>query len=400
MNNGGMDHFLQQLIRSRDRAHSEAEAITRGVAAAGRSTLTAEESSQLASLVKTRRALDERITETRSELERSGAGNPLVERLVAASATGSNAAASTADWARRTAAQIVGTGREQRAVSTGVLDVPSLVLPSVTPISWPTRIVDLLTNRSGCESNSLEYYVESARTNNAAVVADGATKPTSVFTIDPVQDHCRCVAHVSEPIPIRLLQDVPALQSWLVSEMASGVLAGLEHEAVLGIGSGESMTGIMATSGTTPVSFSTDRVTSLRKGLTSLQQLGEVPTAVVLNPADAEAVDLTRAGSDGPFLSGGYQFDRGAGWGSSDNIFGPSNQIQRVISPSVPSGYGILADWSQLKLFVREGMSIMLNFWSEDLFTKNQYIVRAEMRCLAAVIRPQAFAIIDLTAGS
>lgn len=387
--------YVQKLVGLRDAAKREAEAAIRRAGAAGRRDLTAAEAEK----VETYTQLSEHVKCLEEDVARSGIGNPLVERLRRANAMGSTAG-STEDWSRRVAQQIVGTGREQRAVSTGVLDVPSLVIPNVTEIPWPTRLVDLLSNRVGCDSNSVEYYVESARTNNAAVVADGATKPTSVFTVIPVQGHCRVVAHVSEPIPIRLLQDVPALQSWLVSEMASGVLSGLEHEAVLGIGSGESMTGIMSTPGTTSVSFSTDRVTSIRRGLTALQQLGEVPTAIALNPSDAEAIDLTRWGTDGGFLTGGFEFDRGNGFGTSDQIFGPSNQIRRVISPSVPSGWAILADWRQLKLFVREGMSIMLNFWSEDLFTKNQYVVRAEMRCLAAVVRPQSFAVIDLTAGS
>ncbi|MCV7089616.1 phage major capsid family protein [Mycobacterium interjectum] len=399
--NGGLDVVLERLTRARDLAQAEGQAITQRVQAEGRTQLTAQEAAEIASLTETRKALDERIVETRSELARSGADNPAVQRLMAATAMG-NTAASTQDWARRTAQQIAGVGREQRAISTGTLDVPSLVLPSVTEIPWPTRLIDLFSNRVGSDSNAVEYYRESAtdRDNQATVVADLASKPVSTFTVEPVTDRCRVIAHVSEPVPVRLLQDVPALQSWLASTMAQGVLAGLENQAIWGLGTGEEMTGLWATPGITTVSYSTDKVTSLRKGLTALQKLGEVPNGVCLNPDDAEAIDLTRSGNDGPFLTGGFEYDRGNGFGTSDQIFGPSNQIRRVVSPSVPSGWAILADWRQLKLFVREGMSIMLNFWSEDLFTKNAYIVRAEMRGLVAFTRPQAFAMISLHSGS
>ena len=55
---------------------------------------------------------------------------------------------------------------------------PSLVLPSVTAIPWPTRLIDLFSNRVGAASNAIEYYRESARTNNADVVPDTDVKPT------------------------------------------------------------------------------------------------------------------------------------------------------------------------------------------------------------------------------
>jgi hypothetical protein len=38
---------------------------------------------------------------------------------------------------------------------------------------------------------------------------------------------------------------------------------------------------------------------SIRKGLTALEVAGEQPTAIALHPADVEAFDLAREGSDG-----------------------------------------------------------------------------------------------------
>lgn len=397
---GGMRDHLARLIRLRDEALAEVEAITKRVADAGHTRLTESEDRQVTSLLETRKALDERIADTKAELKRSGEDNPWVKRIVAAEAMG-NAAVSTQDWARRTAQQIVGVGRERRAISSGTLDVPSLVLPYVTEVPWPTRLIDLFSNRVGAESNAVEYYREqvAARDNQATVVADLQTKPTSTFTIEPVTDRCRVIAHVSEPVPVRLLQDVTALTPWLANTMAEGVLSGLEQQAIYGTSAGEEMTGLIATPGTTIVHYATDKVTSLRKGLTALQLLGEKPNGVALNPADAEAIDLTRWGTDGGFLTGGFEFDKGNGFGSSDQIFGPSNRIRRVISPSVPEGWAYLADWTQLKLFVREGLSIAMDFWGDN-FSKNQFIVRAEMRGLVAFTRPQAFAKISLHSGS
>jgi hypothetical protein len=79
----------------------------------------------------------------------------------------------------------------------------------------------------------------------------------------------------------------------------------------------------------------------------------------------------------------------------------PTNPLQiSVISPSVPPGYAIVADWTQVILFVRESMSLVLNMYGDNEFSTNTFLVRAEMRCVAEFVRPQAFAICSIYAGS
>jgi hypothetical protein len=103
---------------------------------------------------------------------------------------------------------------------------------------------------------------------------------------------------------------------------------------------------------------------------------------------------MLRWGSSGGFLSGGYENDTGNGFGTSLNIFG-SGDINRVVSPSVPQGTAILADFDQLKLFFREYMRIDIDA-SGVLFQHNQIQFRAESRVGLNVLRPQAFAIVAL----
>ncbi|OIN82682.1 phage major capsid protein [Mycobacterium malmoense] len=228
---------------------------------------------------------------------------------------------------------------------------------------------------------------------------DLATKPTSVFTLEAHQDRCRVIAHLSQPVPYRYLQDVPELQSWLVREMYEGVLAALESQIISGSGSGENMLGLLNTSGLTTVAFDTDALTTLRHAQTQLQLLGENPTAIALHPADAEAIDLTRWGASGGLLSSGFQHPNTAGYGSSDNFFGPSDQIKRVISPSVPQGTGIVADWNQIKIFVREDFVLLMNIYGEAEFSTNSYVLRGEGRYGIGVLRPQAFAVCSLASS-
>jgi hypothetical protein len=97
-------------------------------------------------------------------------------------------------------------------------------------------------------------------------------------------------------------------------------------------------------------------------------------------------------GRAGGFLHGG--FESGSATGTTDNILG--DNTTRIVSPNVPPGLGIVADWNQLALYFRESMRIDVD-GSGPLFDTNAVKFRAESRCVSAVLRPQAFATCDLT---
>jgi HK97 family phage major capsid protein len=333
------------------------------------------------------------LTEVRDEFaehKRAGRDNPRVAEVARATA---RAGDQQATWAARAAKALQNLGGESRAISSGSLDVPSLVEPNVVAKSRPARLIDLLVNRKSVDSNAFEYFRQTVRTNNAAPVADLGTKPTSTFTAEPVEDRCRVIAHLSQPVPIRLWQDSTEAIQWLDSEMRNGVLDTLEAQVLSGAGTGENLTGILTVSGTTAVAFATDIPTTMRKGVTALQNIGVNPNAWVVNPADAETLDLTKEGTGGiGFLLDGYQ----NGTDGSANVFGPTS-IQRVVSPSVPSGTAILGDWSAIRLYVREDMRLDIDAGG-TLFTQNAAIMRAEIRVGLGHLHPASFAICDLTA--
>jgi HK97 family phage major capsid protein len=343
------------------------------------------------------RTLERRAEFERGELARVGSlpGN------LAAAAGGSSDTGYGRAWAQQVAEKChraMGGGMEQRVVVSGSLDIPQLVEVDVIPMARPQRLIDLFPNRAALEGNSFEYYQQTARTNTATAVPDGGVKPTSTLTVTPHTDRCRVIAHLSEPVPLRLWYDFESFVSWLQSEMVAGVLDGLEHQIVSGDGTGENMLGLLNTPGTTQVSFNTDAVTTLRGALTALQVKGETPTGWVLHPADAEAVDLLRWGASGGFLSEGYETGVTPGdYPSSNNIFGTG--LKRVVTPSVPVGTGILGDFTKLRVYVRQDAHLDIDA-SGDLFTKNQFIARGEGRYGIGVLRPSAFAICDLTAGT
>lgn len=100
------------------------------------------------------------------------------------------------------------------------------------------------------------------------------------------------------------------------------------------------------------------------------------------------------------------QFKRGNGFGTSDNILGPSNQIARVITPHVPAGIALLADFRELALFMRHSIRIDVATQGNptgaeyDLFESNAFVIRTEVPMGVGVLRPQAFCVVALPGGS
>lgn len=392
---------ISELRATRAKLAAARKAITAGVEARGDSHANPKESEMFRRLTQQIELLDDQI----QEAVRAGQDNPQARAVVGALARatrtdrpGTDPGArigdrtGAGDWASRAADAIWRVNSfdgETRAITASSIDLPALVLPQVVPMERPKRVIDLLVDRAGSPSNAFEYWQQTVRTNNAAMTADFATKPTSVFTVQPVEDRLRVLAHLSEAIPNRLWLDYDELRAFLVAELYQGLLDALEEQVLNGDGTGENFEGILHASGTTAVAFDTDVPTTLRGALSTFETAGVQPTGWVLNPTDAAALDLLREGGtpDLFVLGGGYQ----NGPADSNNVFGT---IPRLVSPRVPAGKALLADWTKVRLFTRGGVLTQLDPFSG--FATNTTRLRSEMRIGMGLLRPSAFAVIAL----
>ncbi|MDI3402489.1 phage major capsid protein [Streptomyces cavernicola] len=288
-------------------------------------------------------------------------------------------------WAQE-AAQTLTKAAEQhgvKALTSGAVDAPTMVRTGLFAMPTnPARLLDLIVDRQQIPGNEFEFLRQTVRTDNAVAVADSATKPTSIYTVTSVQDRVRVYAHLSEPTPLRLFADHKDLSGFLESEMSRGVLDKLEADIVSGAVASENVVGILNTAGVGTTAFLTSVPITLRKARTAMESAHEAPTAWVLNPADAEGLDLLTT-ADGEYLVDSTAYA---------NIFG---NIPKVVSTSVPAGTALLADWSQCRLVVRQDTTIDAD-GSGALFETNQIKLRAEGRFGFAVQRPAAFRIVDL----
>lgn len=327
-----------------------------------------------------------RIEAIDAELDRMEKSTDVVRSLSKMTATTTTPRGQKTAWAGEVARRASETmnGYGVKALTTGGIDIPQVISPVVAETATPIRLLELVDTRE-IDGNEFAYLRQTVRTNLADVVADGGTKPTSVYTFEDESDRARVIAHLSEPIPLRYLADHEELQNLLASQMAEDLYLKLESEVLTGTGTGEHFAGIAATSGIQVQPYTTDVLTTLRKARTALTTIGVDPTAWAFNPTDLETIDMMREdGATGGFLDG-----------VDSKVFG---DLPRIPSTVVPVGTAYLADWKQARIFVREGGRLDADA-SGDLFDSNRVKLRYEGRFGFAVLRPSAFVQVDLTAA-
>ncbi|MFI6812252.1 phage major capsid protein [Nonomuraea sp. NPDC050328] len=208
------------------------------------------------------------------------------------------------------------------------------------------------------------YLRQTTRTNNAAPVAEGARKPTSIYTLELIEDRCRVIAHLSEEVPRQVLADLPALQQFLDGEMRYGIDLAVEGQILNGSGAGENMRGILNTSGVQVQAFATSKLLSIRSGITKLQNLGYEAGAIALRPVDWEAIEtsVTDAGS---FI--------GAEAGQGTPVDAMRRTLYGVpvaLSLAVPADKAVVFDPRKVQLNTREEVRLD---WSESVYKPDRF---------------------------
>lgn len=297
-------------------------------------------------------------------------------------------------WSRKAAEifqKVMSTPDGAKALTSGSIDVPSVIAETVEITGRPTSILDLVPKRKNTDKgrgNAFSYLRQTTRTNNAGPVADNATKPTSVYTFGDVEDTFRVYAHLSEKFPRRYLDDYNDLIAILQSQMGAGLMEALEEDIISGaVQPQDGFTGVLNTSGIQTQAWSTDLLTTMSNAKYKLITSHQNPNAWALNPTDIQRLELLREdGATGPFM-----FRNG--------IADVEKFIGAPIVPStaITAGVGLLGDWTQTELIIREDDHLDVDT-SGDKFEKNQVQMRLEGRYGFTVERPLAFVTVDLTA--
>lgn len=271
----------------------------------------------------------------------------------------------------------------------------------------PLRIRDLCSNRR-TTSDVVEYVAQTSHTNAAAPVAEATTsaaptapgsagalvqaagggyKPEGAWAFEVRSTNVKTIAEWV-PATKRSLADVAQLEGLINDELRLDVEESEENEIVNGDGTGEHFTGILQTSGIQAQAYATDVLTTVRKGVTKARTVGRVnPNAIVLNPADAEAIDLLKDANDRFYFGGPFAVGSTPLWG-----------LPVVESETVAAGTGLLGDFNKAVIWDREQTTVTMTDSHADFFVRNLVAILAEERLAFAVTRPTAFVSLDLTA--
>lgn len=264
--------------------------------------LTADEVDRVEGATNAAKALDDRIATGKADLDvmqqAKALGDVTGFAVGGADTKATGHLAMTGKHAKSFAAAIVKAMPHDgtKALASGQQTTSTIVLPDVVPTGRPAvSLLDVLPTRQVAPSYT--FLRQSVRTNNAAPVAVGGLKPTSVVSVQSIENRLRVVAHLSEPVDHFLLGDNANLERFVEDELVFGLRRALEAEITSGDGTGEHFTGILNTSGIVSQAFATNALTSVRKALTVLDASGYEAGVIVLSAGDWEAIELLESTS-------------------------------------------------------------------------------------------------------
>jgi len=268
----------------------------------------------------------------------------------------------------------------------------------------PLTVRNLVSNRR-TTSDAVEYVQQSSHTNAAAVVAEatasgertatantstgavtfanvsgGGYKPEGAWAYAVVTTNVKTIAEWV-PVTKRALADVAQLEGLINDELSLDIAETEEDQILNGNGSGENFTGINQTSGIQTQAFSTDLFQTVRKAITKLSTVGRVsPTALVINPADAEKIDLFKDGQNRYYYGGPSAIGQRTLWG-----------VPVVESETQAANTGLIGDFQKAVVWDREQTTVTMTDSHLDFFVRNLVAILAEERLAFGVTRPTAF---------
>jgi HK97 family phage major capsid protein len=279
------------------------------------------------------------------------------------------------------ASKILPPGSSKALAPSGIAVVSQEFQPDPVALGRPANTLLSVMPVAQHTTPEFAYLRQTTRTNNAAVVAEGGTKPTSVLSVTRIEDSLDVVAHLSEAVPRYWFVDSPALQQFLTAELTYGLQVAVEAAALATIN---------ATSGIMTQAYSTSVLATLRKSLTTLEVQGYEAGFMLLNPSDWESVELALASTNAvEHLSLPYE-------PASRRLFGVpvvvSNAQAAGVSHAVGNGaVGLDTDTAGVQVA-----------WSETSnatdWATNMIRCRVEGRFATSVFSPAAVVKGDLTA--
>lgn len=232
-----------------------------------------------------------------------------------------------------------------------------------------------LVNAAGTASRFV-VWIEQANPDPGAAgtTAEGALKTQTDFDL---VERSRQVQKISAFIKVskEMLSDIAFMRGEINNELMELVSLKLDEQILLGNGSGSNLTGIdLNATAWAAGSFAAqiqnaNNADVLRVAISQIQQANFSANYILLNPADAAALELTKTSS------GEYTYPINMVYGMPKTIYG----IPVIENNLIPAGTFYVGDFTKSNLRVREDMNIQVGYVNDD-FTKNLITILCEAR--------------------
>lgn len=257
-----------------------------------------------------------------------------------------------------------GTFRKQLSL----LDIVRSIPVKGESVEWP--FLDSVTN------NAAETGIADA----IATTDDTGRFAESAMAWDKKSATMKWIGHTI-PVPESVLDDIPQLMGYINEFMIYGIRERIELQMIAGDGSGETMTGILETTGTQTQAFSNSMIETLRKAKTKAQYTGKVLNAqAVLTPANWEAIELTLDAESRYIMGGPVGVATPTLWG-----------MPIIINENMTTNMAIVGGFQWCTYFDRKQIEVTTHYENRDFAEKNLVGIRARARGQFGVIRPKAF---------
>lgn len=248
------------------------------------------------------------------------------------------------------------------------------------------RVVRDLLRTIPINTSSVDYAVQTTRTNMAAPVAEAAAKPYSDYAWGSATAVVRTLAHLTK-ITRQAMDDAPRLMGEIDSEMRYGLGFVEERQFLYGSGVGQNLLGIIPQA----TAFARPAGVTQQTGITRLDTLrfamlqasiGLLPAdGIVLNETDWALIELTKT-TDGAYLFANPQ----------GNVSARMWALPVVATPAMTVGSFLVGSFQLgAVIYDRMAVEVLISTENVDDFEKNLATMRAEERVALAVKRPQAF---------
>lgn len=260
-------------------------------------------------------------------------------------------------------------------------------LPGVLPLPQRRLTVRDLLSQGRMDGNTLEYVKETGFTNNAAPVAEGATKPESDLKFDLVSTSAKVIAHWTKASR-QALDDVAQLRSIIDQRLLYGLAYVEENQLLNGDGTGQNLNGIIPQATAYSAAFTPTSGTAIDTIRLAMLQaaLAYYPsTGIVMHPTDWARIEMTKD-AGGQYIIGNPQ-----------GTIAPTLWGLPVVATQAMAVDTFLVGAFRLgaQVFDRWDARIEVGYVDKD-FIMNLVTILAEERLALAVYRPEAFIYADL----